>query len=396
MKNTVLCSCLIGSFALIAETIVPNVTSVTKANRDSGSSSISVTYVLDAPAVVTFDLYTNGVPVDSSILGAARGDVFKKVSSGIHSFSWKVVGALPETTVITNGGAFVRVKAWSLGAPPDYMVIDLSKANGDIHYYETAGQVPQGVTDDKYKTTHLVMRKVPAAYLWWDTGCPTNGIATLATPHKTLLTSDYYLAVYELTVAQNAYMTSNSQTSSEYPFRSSFDGCTASLVAFNEYSGLGFRMPTCAEWEFACRAGCENSLYTGVELTGLDESPNLDSIAWYGYNSAEEVSQVTPHEVGLLQPNDWGFYDMLGNVWEWCSDWYTTYTFTDQIDPTGVASHTQRARRGGAYDSPAQWCTAYAQQPNAPHYSNDSRRGVNGETNNNQGIRLCLPCYAVR
>lgn len=82
--------------------------------------------------------------------------------------------------------------------------------------------------------------------------------------------------------------------------------------------GMKFRLPYEAEWEYACRAGCQSALYHGKELT-TDEGrcPNLDEVAWYSKNS-----NSTTHPVGEKKPNDWGLYDCLGNVWEWTESWW--------------------------------------------------------------------------
>ncbi|MBQ7666574.1 MAG: formylglycine-generating enzyme family protein [Kiritimatiellae bacterium] len=381
-----------------AETTVPSVTSITKAGK-SFSSRLEVEYTIDNPAVVTFDLYTNGVPVDAALLGTATGDVFKRLDAGTHRFTWRVVDALPADMRITGGGAVVRVKAWPLGQPPDYMVIDLTESEGDIAYYDDAGQLPDGIGDDAYKTTKLVMRKIPAAYLWWKAGCPTNATGTTVSPRMTLLSSDYYMGVYELTEAQRNRLMGGADLTSCKPRRDSWNGFSTALETYSDYAGLSFRMPTSAEWEFACRAGSTNDLYTGENLADATVSANLDAIAWYGYNSgstAGDTQTAALHDVGLLAPNAYGLYDTLGNVWEWCSDWNGGYTMADQTDPTGVASGTQRVRRGGAFDSPALRCTTHAILGNAPNYSADSASGVTGSTLNNQGLRLCAPCRAVR
>jgi len=98
----------------------------------------------------------------------------------------------------------------------------------------------------------------------------------------------------------------------------------------------GYRLPTEAEWEYAARAGNINPRYG-----------DLDSIAWWYGNSSEKT-----HEVRLKNPNDFKLYDMLGNVWEWCSDWYGPYDLKNtQTNPTGPASGSSRVCRGGAWNT---------------------------------------------
>ena len=138
------------------------------------------------------------------------------------------------------------------------------------------------------------------------------------------------------------------------------------------------RLPTEAEWEYACRAGSEFALSNGYNLFGdVNEYENdkLDDIAWYGGNSYKEflgrgwnLSEIIgekgegrfagPHPVGTKLPNAWGLYDMHGNVWEWCSDWYGAYDEDSVIDPKGPLTGCKKIVRGGGCLSSPRSCRA--------------------------------------
>ncbi len=140
--------------------------------------------------------------------------------------------------------------------------------------------------------------------------------------------------------------------------------------------GLGLVLPNEAQWEHACRAGTDTALYTGpIEILGANNAPVLDPIAWYAGNSGvgfemeeghdssswSEMQYPNPrsgtHSVGEKQPNPWGLYDMIGNVWEWCVDGWREYGEDYAIDPVG-ALRTGAARmiRGGSWGSVARNC----------------------------------------
>ena len=116
----------------------------------------------------------------------------------------------------------------------------------------------------------------------------------------------------------------------------------------------GYRLPTEAEWEYACRAGTTTPRYGDV-----------DAVAWYDGNSGKET-----HPVGRRQANPWGLYDMLGNVWEWCWDWHTSYVANTVTDPTGPESGSRRVYRGGSWFFDARNARAASRLYWAPGYRN--------------------------
>jgi len=112
------------------------------------------------------------------------------------------------------------------------------------------------------------------------------------------------------------------------------------------------RLPTEAEWEYACRAGTTGERYGEINL-----------IAWYGENSNDQT-----HPVGEKMPNARDLHDMLGNVWEWCGDWWGSYAATDQVDPAGPSSGSGRVLRGGSWFSYARHVRAALRNLSSPDY----------------------------
>ena len=113
-----------------------------------------------------------------------------------------------------------------------------------------------------------------------------------------------------------------------------------------------YTLPTEAQWEYACRAGTTTPFHFGDSLSS--NQANFDGNYPYGAEKGPYLERTTP--VGTYAPNAWGLYDMHGNVWEWCYDWYGEYTAGDAADPHGPETGSDRVVRGGAWDIYAQFC----------------------------------------
>ena len=161
--------------------------------------------------------------------------------------------------------------------------------------------------------------------------------------HQVTLTS-FSIGRYEVTQEEwQAVIGSNPSQfiDSKRPVENvSWDDCQEFIRKLNAMTGKHFRLPTEAEWEYAARGGNKSN---GYKFAGSDY-PN--SVAWYNDNSLNQT-----HEVGGgKQPNELGLYDMSGNVWEWCNDWYGSYSSSTQMNPTGPFSGTLRVYRGGSWN----------------------------------------------
>ena len=168
----------------------------------------------------------------------------------------------------------------------------------------------------------------------WDDEKPT---------HRVTLTNDYYIGKYEVT--QTLWQAVMGNNPSEFKGdnlpveKVSWKDCQDFISKLNRITGKTFRLPTEAEWEYAARGGNKSR---GYQYSG---SNNLSDVAWYMDNSGDKT-----HAVGTKQPNELGIYDMSGNVWEWCQDWYGKYSSSSQVNPTGANSGSYRVKRGGSWE----------------------------------------------
>jgi formylglycine-generating enzyme required for sulfatase activity len=169
--------------------------------------------------------------------------------------------------------------------------------------------------------------------------------------HEVALSKPFYMGVTEVTQAQyQAVMGTNPSTfkGETNPVEIvSWNDATEFCKKLSEKTRRAVRLPTEAEWEYACRAGTATAFSFG------DAGSALGDYAWYTSNSGS-----TTHPVGQKKPNAWGLYDMHGNVWEWCADWYGDYPKVAVTDPQGAASGASRVLRGGSWDYNPDVCRA--------------------------------------
>lgn len=167
--------------------------------------------------------------------------------------------------------------------------------------------------------------------------------------HKVTLTNNYYMGKYEVTQKiWNAIMGLNpSKVKGDYlPVSNvSWTDCQKFINKLNNITGRNFRLPTEAEWEFAARGGNNSKKYR------YSGSNVLSDVAWFG-----EINKDSPHLVGSKKSNELGIFDMSGNVYEWCSDWYENFSEYSHTDPIGAVVGTKRVIKGGGWTVPQQRC----------------------------------------
>ena len=163
--------------------------------------------------------------------------------------------------------------------------------------------------------------------------------------YKVTLTQSFYLGMYEVTQAQWQAVMGNNPSNfkgGNLPVEMvSWDDCQAFIHKLDTLGQGIFRLPTEAEWEYACRAGTITRFYWGED----NDYSQIGQFAWYRSNSNNQT-----HNVGTKLPNAWGLFDMSCNVWEWCQDWYGSYPSFSQTDPQGAESGLYSVVRGGCWN----------------------------------------------
>lgn len=382
--NRFFLSATLASFASVACAATPTL-------KDSETvltavpGKVTVSYELEqAPAVVTFDILTNGVSIGAAALSNAAGDVNKVVQPGKRTITWKPHKAFAgDPAVLPNACAVVT--SWPTNRPPDYMVVDLT--SGDCTYYVSKEALPGGlvgaggdVVHDPYRTTKLVLKKIRADGIVWMMGDHVRAAdydMYTEYPRMVRLSSDFYIGIYEFTQGQYKTLMDGKLPKNEaFADRDYSDALPVNMLAAEDIrgnldwptnkavgasspmgvlslrTGIAFDMPTEAQWEYVCRAGGNLSYGRLPTATGIGD------YAWYNANSTNaQTNAAEPHPVGTKKPNAWGIYDMQGNAEEWCLLWQCNAVYKSSVfdatrvvvDPEVTFENSQKASDGTGY-----------------------------------------------
>jgi len=194
------------------------------------------------------------------------------------------------------------------------------------------------------------------------------------TQHRVKITKPFYMGIHEVTKSQwKAVM--GTEPWSGYTYMKEGANYAASYLSWEDAvefckklssrDGRTYSLPTEAQWEYACRAGTATAYCFG------NSSSSLGTYAWY-YGNASDVDEEYAHEVGQKRPNAWGLYDMHGNVWEWCQDWYDNdyYENSPGSDPRGPSSGSRRVFRGGSWRLNPRYCRSAYRYSDSPENRN--------------------------
>jgi formylglycine-generating enzyme required for sulfatase activity len=258
--------------------------------------------------------------------------------------------------------------------------VDLSAGSTATSYpVEYRGTAPPDLaTNDGYRTTKLLLRRIAAGEFTMGSPAGELGRDDNETRHTVALTQDLFIGVFEVTQRQWTLVSgtdpSNFRGNNKRPVEQlswndvrggTWPGGAPAGDTFmgrlRQRTGLSFDLPTEAQWEYACRAGTTTALNSGRDLTSTEQDSEMDKVGRYWFNGGSNY-QADPVNgahtgVGLYAPNAWGLYDLHGNVWEWCLDWYQTDLGTARVgDPVGPTSGSRRVLRGGAWSYGARYC----------------------------------------
>ena len=279
------------------------------------------------------------------------------------------VGTMPCSQEVAFGSHTVQIEQGGKLAEKELTV---EQGSGDVEFaisFKIGAFEPQWA-DGVTASQRAVLERLVENMVKVDGGIFTMGATKeqgseaydLEKPAHQVTLSDYYIGKYEVTqVEWEAVMGTNPvkyDKGDNRPVQNvSWEDCREFIRKLNNLTGLQFSLPTEAQWEYAARGG-RNS--RGYKYSG---SNDIGSVAWYTDNSGGET-----HPVGMKQANELGLYDMSGNVYEWCSDWYGSYSSNSQTNPTGAASGSYRVSRGGSYYFGAGYCRVSDRNVITPGY----------------------------
>ena len=281
-----------------------------------------------------------------------------------------------------------------------YLVVDLSGGPAAEIYPHRYSELPPDLNDDACRTTELWLRRIPKGS--FKMGSP-NGETWREedeAQHQVTLTGDYYIGLFECTQRQWKLVTGDRP--SAFLNDKFYATRPVEMVSYNDIRGdsleggagwpghghavdsdsfMGklrkrtglqtFDLPTEAEWEYACRAGTDTALNSGKNLTDEGRCPNMAEVGRYWFNGGSSTSDDCTTDggtakVGSYRPNGWGLYDMHGNVYEWCLDWYGNYPPNAVTDPQGVSESSDRVFRGGSWCGAAHHCRSAIRYSSSP------------------------------
>ena len=299
------------------------------------------------------DVYVDGVKVGQS------PRVFNGVLVGNHNVEIRKSGyATSRQTVTISEGQTASISGSLTSSTSSSSANTLSSSGSSLSGNALTIPVKNGISIEmvKVEAGSFDMGATPEMKKPYDWEKPV---------HRVTLTNNYYIGKYEVTQALwKIVMGSNPSNfkGDNLPVENvSWNNCQKFISKLNKLTGKSFRLPTEAEWEFAARGGNKSRgyLYSGSNAIG--------DVAWYEGNSS-----FMTHAVGTKQPNELGIYDMTGNVWEWCQDWYDSYSSSPQTNPTGAVSGSYRVDRGGSWNCLARSCRASCRDRCTPDYRNNS------------------------
>ena len=375
-----------GSLAIAAQALTLSVKDVKIAQRYPWNGLVDIDYTVvcdDADADVY--VYPVGYDVDMNVSVAPRtltgdGANGQAVKAGTHRMTWDMATDMGANY---NRAKFsMKMHAYANAAP--YLVIDLS-AGAEAEKYEVSylSEMPDTEWPIEYKTTKFVLKLVTPGTFTMGSPEEEAGRAQNTTSemiHKVTLTQPFYMGVFEMTqkqwelvmgsnpayykgesrpVEQVSYdMIRGNTLGEKWPEHRQVDA-SSFIGRLRSRTGLTFDLPTEAQWEYTCRAGTGSAMNNGKNLNGDGEqyessgatiywSTAVNDIARYSYNYYsgskfwDNKGGYDNHTaVGSYMPNAWGFYDMHGNVSEWCLDWWQqNLTTSPATDPVGTTAGT--------------------------------------------------------